>query len=471
MGIIVAEKDIPTKQNLFGQFFTDNDTASFCIGHTPIFTKYVVEPSCGKGVFLDKIRLKAPQATILAIEIDEGVATQYTGFEKIIVKNFYDFNYLFSEPVCFIGNPPYHSPAYSLSERPQFVKSLMKKYGITNMREESVIFFVYTFDLIVKSKVKGYINYIMPRSVFDNNSKAYLSFRKFLRTNLRLVQVWTLDKCFEGVNRDLVYVGFETGAEESEYLHDGILQKISVFYNKLDYIPFQSIFKKTNLGSVPCESIFLSIHDEPIEHFTNRIYGLFSSDANEENVLLHLVYNGNFHLTSLKKENNKSKVAVILKYINEIKSLPGYNIELFKDISNYKIIRNRHDDRFYFRHHFLKKGSFVYELNRNPCPSFYFPGNPNKGSTDYFGFCEYDVNRNSSPGANRTVPLSGIEDNLHDDFKNWWRQNCDLDFSLIFKYIIYISKSEWYKNLKQNCQRFYFGIPKDFDKGFLEQLK
>ena len=41
-------------------------------------------------------------------------------------------------------------------------------------------------------------------------------------------------------------------------------------------------------------------------------------------------------------------------------------------------------------------------------------------------------------------------------------------YSNLFNYILHISKSEWYKNLKQTCQRFYFGIPREFDKEFLK---
>jgi len=95
-------------------------------------------------------------------------------------------------------------------------------------------------------------------------------------------------------------------------------------------------------------------------------------------------------------------------------------------------------------------------------PSFYFPGNPTKSSTDYFGFCDYDINRNCSPGANRSVPLNGIENNLTEEFKEWWQQNTDKSFSEIFNYLIFVSKSNWYKNYKKSLQRFYFAIPKQF---------
>ena len=122
---------------------------------------------------------------------------------------------------------------------------------------------------------------------------------------------------------------------------------------------------------------------------------------------------------------------------------------------------------YYFRCEKIKKNkNFVYELNPNPCKSFYFTGNPSHSSTDYFGFCNYDINRNVSPGANRTVPVDNIEDNLTDSFKVWWNANTTEPYSEVFNYIIYISKTDWYKERKQNNKRFYFGIPKTFYKDF-----
>ncbi len=464
MVIVVSEKDIPEKQNLLGQFLTPDPIADFCLEHTEIKTEFVIEPSSGAGMFLDKIRQKAPHVSIFGLELDQDIANEYQGKECVKIGNFYDFCHLDFD-TTFIGNPPFRSPAYSLSERKVFVKDLMKKYGITNMREEAVIFLIHTVDIILASGHKGYINYILPKAIFDNNSKAYLSFKTFLKKHVNMVGVWDLDWKAPGVSRDLVYALMEVGLQGPFY-RNGILTDVSEFYHELDYIPFQKIFKRTNLGSVPCESIFLSIKNEPLEHFRQRLCCLFGNNVETWNILNYLTYEGHLHLASLEKA---SKRQVVTNYVKEIKNLPGYSLEIIEDIVNYKPIQHRTEQRWYFRHPFLKKGSFVYELNRDPRPSFYFPGNPNKGSTDYFGYCCYDCNRNSSPGANRTVPLEGIEDNLQDDFKVWWRENTDLEYHHIFEYLLHISHSAWYKDLKKTCQRFYFGIPKEFDRSFLEK--
>ena len=124
------------------------------------------------------------------------------------------------------------------------------------------------------------------------------------------------------------------------------------------------------------------------------------------------------------------------------------------------------NERFYFRHEFLKKAKFLYQLNPNPCKSFTFPGNPSSSSKDYFEIVEYDVNRNSGPGAQRTIPLDNIENNLTDYFKEYWQKNCGHPYQDVVKYIKHISNSEWYKNTKKNYERFYFGVPKTFDTTF-----
>jgi hypothetical protein len=475
MAISLSEKDIPNKKIYLGQFLTPGDVVNFCLSKTEINTGVVVEPSCGKGDFLDKVRKKVkPETKIFGIEIDPEVAGQYNGSENVIISNFYDCSLFFDQNVTFIGNPPYRTPAFSLTDRRQYIKGLMKKYHITNMREESVFFIVKTVDLIIESGVKGYINYILPKAIFQNNSKAYKSFIAFLKKYLKVVAVWDILQQFIGVNRDLVYVCFETKSsaepEQESFLLNDIPTHIDQLYQiNIDYIPFQQIFKKTYLGSVPCESIFLSVHDEPLINFQQRLQRLFSVELTKDNLIFHLSYNGCPHLTSLKN-GNLDKVRVVLGYISEIKQHPDFNPSIFDNLDFYKTIQHRHDLRYYFRHEFLKKMSFVYEINPNPTASFYFTGNPSKGSTDYFGYCDYDVNRNSSPGACRTIPIDTINENVHNEFKKFWNTNTDLPLYIIFEYILFISKSGWYKQMKSSQGRFYFGIPKEFDKTFLETI-
>jgi hypothetical protein len=181
-----------------------------------------------------------------------------------------------------------------------------------------------------------------------------------------------------------------------------------------------------------------------------------------------LKHNGKCHLKVLNGNNSDlidKKLEVINLYISEIQQKIGQQfIDELSNLDFFKEINHRNQKRFYLRNPSLKRCSFVYEINPNPKSSFYFTGNPSSSSTDYFGYCDYDITRNSSPGACRTIPLDNLESNLQDDFKIWWRENVNKDYTYIFELFLKTHKSEWYKSMKKKFHRFYFGIPKDLSK-------
>ena len=465
---MITGKDLTNKKNILGQFLTNDKIASFCLDKIVVDENLIIEPSCGKGIFLDKMRQKYPNAEILGIELDTELIASYLGDEKIIEQNFYDFSEHFSQDICFIGNPPYRTPAYSLRSHSDYIKELVGKYEISGIKEEAVFFIIKTVDLIKESKVGGSIHYILPKSIFTNDSKAYKTFIRFLKANLTLVSVWDVND-FEDVGQSLVFVSFRLERQSADaFVWNGKKANLEDFYGCEDYTPFQRIFKKTYLGSVPCESIFLSVKDEPKECFAQRLQKLFDAKTcvDENNLVEYLSYNGEPHLRDLKT-GKREKIKTVLSYVQQVKNLAGYNHSLFFDMDNYKCIKHRKEERFYFRHEFLKKAKFIYIINSNPCPSFYFPGNPVKNTTDYFGYCEYDVNRNGSPGALRCVPINDLENNLHDDFKRFWNET-NLPYDKLFDYILHIAKSDWYAKMKSKYHRFYFGIPTDFDQSFIK---
>lgn len=434
----VNSKDLPAKYQLFGQYQTPDHIVDFCLSKTKYETDIVIEPSCGTGAFLNKL----PNA--IGLEIDPEICPP-----NAQNMNFYDFDQKFEKDLTFIGNPPYRTPAASLIDRKEVVHGLMKKYNITGMREEAVFFLVKTVDLILTNNVRGHIYYILPKSIFHNNSKSYQSFIKFLE-RIALLEVWDLPADFDKVNTDVCYVHFSVG-----YGHEN---QIKDFYGvNEEIITFHQIFKKTYLGSVPCESVLLSIRGEPLSHFKERLFRLMTEEDSK-----WLTYQGEFHLVALKKQDPK-KIEVVWNNVKEIKRL--VSVEDFLNDEYYKPIRHRKEDRWYFRHNSLKKSKqFVYQLNPNPCRSFYFPGNPVKGCLDYWGICEYDINRNCSPSANRTVPLD--VDNITDEFKSYWSKT-GLPLEKVFDYLAFVLASDWYKNMKSKYQRFYFGVPHVFDERFL----
>jgi hypothetical protein len=267
------------------------------------------------------------------------------------------------------------------------------------------------------------------------------------------------------------------GGDETNYniKHNGVDEPVDEVMQLVSPdIPFQIIFKKTNLGSVPAESFLLSSPGETQIEFKDRLVKIFNSVTTVDSLREDLKHKDKYNLKILSsKDSTKidAKLQQIAEYIADIRKNVS-DLSIFSNIDNYKPIQHRKETRFYFRNKALKKCAFVYELNPNPCASFFFTSNPSDGSTDYFGYCGYDITRNSSPGCCRTVPLADVETNLTDDFKKYWIENVgeDVPYILVFSYIKYISESKWYREQKKQRRRFYFCIPKTFVTEWLDNL-
>lgn len=480
---MVELKNIHGERNILGQFFTPPDICKKIVACLDLSNKIVVEPSFGTGNFIDALEGRGA-AEIYGVELDEKlfkvVQESHDGLKDVRLSNcnFYDFWIDGEQEIAFVGNPPYRTPAYSLTTHRKFIEKLRKKLGVPGIREESVLFLLHTIDIILSSKVgHGEIHYILPKSILKNNSKFFNGFKSFLKKTCEITNIMSIDsKEFDNVSQDLILLSLkvlpvgEQPCNQTSIIVDGNSVGVDDFLCLVDndIIPFQKIFKRTYCGSVPCESVLMSVSGEPITHFRDRLCKIIECPSLDRKTLYDLLsYDGKFHL---KVFSNKSfedsmvqrKLDIILSYVLNMREKENI-IGEFKNIENYKEISGRNEVLYYFRCNKLKKGAnFVYDLNPNPCKSFYFPGNPTSGSGDYFGYCNYDVNRNLGPGANRTVPIDNIEDNLTDAFKDWWKSNTDEPYSNIFEYMLYVSRTEWYKKRKQTHKRFYFGIPSNF---------
>lgn len=472
---MVEEKNTQDLSFVLGQYFTPPEICDQIVSRLELSNATVVEPSFGKGAFIRAMQDKADE--IIGIELD-GTLFSPADFRqhanvKLINGNFYDFTFDGAKRLVFVGNPPYRTPAYSLGTHKAFISSLTKKYNVLGIREEAVFFILHTIDLILNSRMgEGEMHYIVPLSIVKNNSKFFQRFKAFLKERCEFLNVMTIRGTeFENVAQDLICLSLKVGehAEQIEVVVDGVRTPLDEFLclSQDDIIPFQKIFKQTYLGSVPCESVLMSISGESKEQFRDRLCRIISSERLDRGSLYELLqHEGRFHLKIFEKPYDdpavQSKLDIILSYVANMKEKPDI-IDEFRNLRNYKEINGRNEVLYYFRCKKLKPGkNFVYELNPNPGPSFYFTGNPSHSSSDYFGFCSYDVNRNVSPGANRTVPVANIEDNLTDFFKRWWRGHTEEPYEGVFEYIRYIATTSWYKRRKEKNKRFYFGVPAYF---------
>jgi hypothetical protein len=448
----VTFKDLKKKKNQLGQFMTPDEISQDMVDNNT-YKGLIIEPSFGLGSFLYKLENKYSNNPIIGIEFDTDLFCQYKGDSLVYNESFYKFTLptdLEVEHISFVGNPPYRTPAYSLnSDDKPHVKNLIKKYKLTGVKEEAVFFIAHAVDLIHQANVPGTMHWVLPKTIFENSSSAFKNFRKFLNQYAPVVEIIDISTKYPDVAQPLCIAKFLVNQQTTVNITDSLVLK--------DTIEFQEIFKRTYLGSVPCESMLLSNRGESLASFRRRLFKIFLRNEPLETGLLH---NGEYHLRALSSANAKEKFSILNNYVAEIKKT--INLIEFAKLKNYKPIAHRTETRWYFRHQDLTRVSFIYIINPNPTKSFYFPGNPTKTSTDYFGYCDYDVNRNSSPGANRTIPIDGIEDNITDKFKEYWKKNTNEPVSKIFEYVLYVSKSNWYKEYKSKYQRFYFGVPKKF---------
>ena len=454
---MIENKSINDQSYVLGQYMTPIELASSLLEDISFDENSIyIEPSFGTANFIKTLKhYNIPLSSIVGIELDPTLFQQNTDldFEKYC-SNFYDWKFVSDKKIVFVGNPPFRTPAYSLRSHPEYIKKLCKKYGVKGIREEAVFFLLRCIEIIEENGVEGEIKFILPKTIFTNNSKFFVGFQNLIYEKFSVKKVTDIpNNSFESASLQMVYV-------ELEYLKK---PEKSDLEKREDYWNYNQIFKRTYLGSVPCESIFLSCKGETQEHFQQRLVRLYQSSKEELNSNLRFL--GNAHLKVLNGDNQNlksKKLEVIWEYLCEIRTKLSNDFESHLNTqSNYKKINHRNETRFYFRHPSLKKMSFVYEINPNPTKSFYFTGNPSKSSTDYFGYCDYDITRNSSPGACRTIPLEDLEQNLTDEFKEWWSENKMGEYERIFDLFISISKSNWYKKMKKKYNRFYFGIPKD----------
>lgn len=480
---MLEEKNIQSKKYQLGQFFTPTDLVEDILSQLVIDAEVIVEPSFGGCGFIEPMVKAYPNSKVVGIELDEEWYNK--GVERFPTldlhhKNFYDIDSELSfatKKVTFIGNVPFRSPAYSLTTHKKYVKQLAHKYGVTGIREEAVFFIIKTADIMITNQYEGGVHYIIPKSLITNDSKFYTQFKKFIKKHFKIVSVFDVEPSrFENVAQGLIVLSMSTGGDETNYTikHNGVDELVDdVIQLTSPDIPFQSIFKKTYLGSVPAESFLLSVAGETKEEFKDRLVSIFSKATTVTSLKKDLTHKKNFHLKILSSKDTAkvdAKLAQIVDYITEVKS--KVDVAIFADLKNYFPIQHRKETRFYFRHAGIKKCSFVYEINPKPCKSFYFTSNPSDGSTDYFGFCEYDITRTSSPGCCRTVPIKDVAKNVQDTFKKYWIESvgAEVPIELVFSYIKYVSDSEWYKQQKKIRKRFYFCVPKSFMTGWLEQV-
>jgi len=181
-----------------GQYMTPYDVIDSALDIKNNKKINILEPSCGTGQFLDKIKEKYPKAKITGIEIDGELYT--------ILKNKYnDMNiincdfleYKFTDTYDMIlGNPPYFE--FSLS------KELKKQYNnvISGRVNIYTLFIKKCIDLL---KPKGILTFVIPTSLLT--SKYFENIRKYivLHCNITRIDILNSDNFQDALQQTMIF--------------------------------------------------------------------------------------------------------------------------------------------------------------------------------------------------------------------------------------------------------------------------
>ena len=126
---MVEEKNVQEKRFILGQYFTRPEICDRIVRKIDFGDSIVIEPSFGTGNF---IKALAPLVKgVIGIEVDGDIFSDNDfneyGNVKIYNNNFYDFSYNSFSRIIFVGNPPFRTPAHSLSTHKLFISNLTKK--------------------------------------------------------------------------------------------------------------------------------------------------------------------------------------------------------------------------------------------------------------------------------------------------------------------------------------------------------
>lgn len=171
--------------NKYGQFFTESEMCDWTleiVNNIKKITGYVLEPSFGKGGFLDSL-LKYNDIKVDGVEIDEKYFNEYINnknlslyngdFLKFNNKKTYDF---------IIGNPPYIEICYSFYTKIQ-QDIIKKKYkNISNGRINLVHIFMEKSMNIINDD--GIIAFLLPSAILT--SPTYKTIRKKIFENFNV---------------------------------------------------------------------------------------------------------------------------------------------------------------------------------------------------------------------------------------------------------------------------------------------
>lgn len=200
-----------SKEKLRGGFYTPGIIAEFILrwGMNGTSNKDILEPSCGDGVFIERLRLlKLNYNSITAIEFDKIEANKANKIElknkKIINTDFHNYcNNTNQRFDLIIGNPPYIR--YQFFDREQQIEAnnIFNKAGLSYSKLTNAwVSFVVGSSLLLKDE-GGKIGFVLPAEILQVSYAQQL--RKFIAQFYNKINIISFEKLvFPDIQQEVV---------------------------------------------------------------------------------------------------------------------------------------------------------------------------------------------------------------------------------------------------------------------------
>ena len=216
-------KENSTSQKLRGAYYTPLQLADAMVGlfsYADIST--VLEPSCGDGIFIDRllnIDTQIQSITVIEVEPDEAekVANRYRDNDSISVITgdffeFYDNNLEQEYFDLILGNPPYIRYQYLTEKQREILSQILVSHGMkANKLINAWVGFLVACTQMLSSN--GKIAFVVPAEILQ---VAYAEdLREFLSNRFSMITLIAFEKLvFPDIEQEiLIFIG-EKGGEE-----------------------------------------------------------------------------------------------------------------------------------------------------------------------------------------------------------------------------------------------------------------
>lgn len=246
-------KENNPENKLSGIYYTPPKLASAIIDKLSLDFKSVLEPSCGEGVFIDKLTDRYPSVNITAIDNDEKavelVKERYKGNQRVSIskEDFFDFYAGREENKTYdliIGNPPYIRYQYLTEPQREMQSAILSSNGMKSNKliNAWVAFLVACVDMLSE---KGLIAFVIPAELLQ---VAYAkNLRKFLTEHLDDITIVTFKELvFSAVQQEtIVFYGRRGSGNKKIRIVE--LNDIQAFKElSLDIVPYTYVVNKND---------------------------------------------------------------------------------------------------------------------------------------------------------------------------------------------------------------------------------